>query len=196
MLAVLYASRYGGPAGGAVAGIASGAAFGLATTGLSYISGAYALGGLVAGHFLPSRPSGGRRCFVLANAIASLQVGGGAAVTTGLYEVAIATVLYLAPPQNSAPGWRPSSQKQNLRPKRGTPCAIVRRLDYTAKALDGVPRGGGRGLQKLELACMPDVGVVYEKTIREVCSGCGLKPHCWDKNYHENMARLLSLSPP
>ena len=39
------------------------------------------------------------------------------------------------------------------------------------------------------------LGVVYEKTIREVCSGCGLKLYCWDKNYHENMERLLSLSP-
>lgn len=196
VLAVLYASRYGGPAGGAVAGIASGAAFGMATTGLSYISGAYALGGLVAGIFSPVGRLAAATAFVLANAIASLQVGGGAAVTTGLYEVAIATVLYLALPSKFGAGlaalFSESKASDRSEELRG---AIVRRLDYAAKALDGVSDAVEEVSKKLELACMPDVGVVYEKTIREVCSGCGLKLYCWDKNYHENMERLLSLSP-
>ena len=53
VLGILFAARYGGVAGGGIAGIAAGTLFSLGTTGLNYVSGAYALGGLMAGVFSP-----------------------------------------------------------------------------------------------------------------------------------------------
>ena len=53
VLTVLVCARIGGLAGGAVAGIAAGTVQGLSTAGLSYLSGAYGLGGLMAGVFSP-----------------------------------------------------------------------------------------------------------------------------------------------
>lgn len=194
VLIILYAARYGGPAGGAVAGIASGAAFGLATSGISAISGAYALGGLVAGVFSPVGRLASAAAFVLANAVASLQVGGDAAVINGLYEVGIATVLYLALPSKFGTGLgvffsenKTADRSEELRRM------FVRRLDYTAKALDGVSEAVEEVSKKLEITTMPDMGSIYEKTIREVCTACGLKRYCWDHNYDENMDRLCSL---
>ena len=52
-LLILLAARCAGAAGGAVAGITAGVLFSLSTTGLTYLSGAYALGGLMAGLFSP-----------------------------------------------------------------------------------------------------------------------------------------------
>ena len=89
-LLVLLASRSAGAAGGAVAGVAAGVLFGLSTAGLTYLSGAYALGGLMAGLFSPL----GRLCsaavFTLSGAVASLQVGNQQAVLAGLLESAAA----------------------------------------------------------------------------------------------------------
>ena len=53
VLLVLTCARLGGVGGGTVAGVAAGVIQGLSTAGLSYLSGAYGLGGLMAGVFSP-----------------------------------------------------------------------------------------------------------------------------------------------
>ncbi len=53
VLGILFAAAYGGAAGGSIAGVASGVFFSLATSGLSYLSAGYAMGGLTAGLFSP-----------------------------------------------------------------------------------------------------------------------------------------------
>ena len=60
--------------GNAVAGIAAGTVQGLSTAGLSYLSGAYGLGGLMAGVFSPLGKFAVAVAFVISNGIASLQV--------------------------------------------------------------------------------------------------------------------------
>ena len=99
VLGILFAARYGGVAGGGISGIAVGTLFSLATTGLNYVSGAYALGGLMAGVFSPVGRLASAAAFVVANGVASLQVGNQAAVVSGLYEVMAASILYIALPK-------------------------------------------------------------------------------------------------
>ena len=66
VLLVITCARTGGISGGAVAGVTAGVVQGLSTAGLSYLSGAYGLGGLMAGVFAP---------IVLLAAAAMLAVG-------------------------------------------------------------------------------------------------------------------------
>ena len=98
VLLVLCCARAGGISGGAVAGVAAGAIQGLATAGLSYLSGAYGLGGLMAGVFAPMGAVAAAVAFIISHGVASLQVGsGGSQIFTGSIEVAVATVAYMLP---------------------------------------------------------------------------------------------------
>ena len=74
-LFVLYAGRYGGISAGAVSGITAGAVTSLSVVGISPLSGAYALAGMMAGIFSPLGKLASAIAFVLASAAASIQAG-------------------------------------------------------------------------------------------------------------------------
>ena len=75
VLLVLTCARLGGVGGGTVAGVAAGVIQGLSTAGLSYLSGAYGLGGLMAGVFSPMGKLATAVAFILSHGVASMQVG-------------------------------------------------------------------------------------------------------------------------
>jgi stage II sporulation protein E len=188
VIAVLLAARYGGVAGGSVAGVAVGLAFSLSTSGLSYLSGAYALGGLVAGLFSPVGRLASAAAFVLANGLASLQVGSRQEVVTGLYEVAAATVIYLLLPAKAGEFLAGIfTRAEDTERTEGLRRSVVMKLDYAAKALEGVSDSVEEVSQRLEQTCAPDVNGVYNKAVEEVCRTCGLKGYCWERNYNETM---------
>lgn len=188
VVAVLFAARYGGVAGGSVAGVAAGLAFSLTTSGLNYVSGAYALGGLIAGLFSPLGRLASAAAFVLANGLASLQVGSQKEVVTGLYEVAAATVIYMLLPQKTgsflAGVFARPDDTENSEGLRKT---VVMKLDFAAKALESVSDSVEEVSRRLEQTCAPDIGSVYNKAIEQVCRTCGLKGYCWDKSYSKTM---------
>ena len=102
VLVVLTCARAGGIGGGTVAGVAAGAIQGLSTAGLSYLSGAYGLGGLMAGVFSPMGKIATAVAFILSHGVASMQVGASSRVyiLRGAIEVGCATVLYMALPKS------------------------------------------------------------------------------------------------
>lgn len=195
IIAVLYAARYGGVSGGCVAGIAVGSVFSLSTTGLNYLSGAYALGGLMAGLFSPIGRLASVAAFILSNAVASLQVGNQTAVINGLYEVMAATVIYIAlPPKLGTPLIGMFSRADDTTRADGLRRSVIMKLDYAAKALGSVSETVEDVSKKLSVACAPDINGVYKKAIDEVCSNCGLKVYCWERNYSESMNALNDLT--
>lgn len=195
VLGILFAARYGGVAGGGIAGIAAGTLFSLGTTGLNYVSGAYALGGLMAGVFSPVGRLASAAAFVVANGVASLQVGNQAAVISGLYEVMAASVLYIALPKGMGSklvGLFSSGDDHSR--SDGLRRSVIMKLDYAAKALGGVSESVEEVSRKLGAACAPDINGVYKKAIDEVCMGCGLKIYCWERNYGDSMNAFNDLT--
>lgn len=195
VIAVLFAARYGGVEGGSVAGVAVGLAFSLSTSGLNYLSGAYALGGLMAGLFSPIGRLASAAAFVLSNGLASLQVGSRQEVVTGLYEVAAATVIYLLLPQRTGSFLagifaRPDDTERS----EGLRRSVVMKLDFAAKALESVSDAVGEVSKKLEQTCAPDINGVYNKAIAEVCRSCGLKGYCWENGYDRTMDAFNNLT--
>ena len=195
VIAVLFAARYGGVEGGSVAGVAVGLAFSLSTSGLNYLSGAYALGGLMAGLFAPAGRLASAAAFVLSNGLASLQVGSRSEVVAGLYEVAAATVIYLLLPARTG-GFlagvfaRPddSGRAEGLRR------SVVMKLDFAAKALEGISGSVEEVSRRLEQTCAPDINGVYDKSVDEVCRTCGLKGYCWQGSYDKTMDAFNNLT--
>lgn len=54
VLAILFCARYGAVSGGCISGVATGVIFSMTDSSLSFVAGAYAFGGLMAGLFAPT----------------------------------------------------------------------------------------------------------------------------------------------
>ncbi len=183
ILGILFAAAYGGAAGGSIAGIASGVFFSLATSGLSYLSAGYAMGGLTAGLFA----SGGRlacaAAFILSNGIASLQMGNSSLALTGLYEVTAATVLFLILPERTGQAAvRLLRREEDPMRSESLRRSMVMRLDHAAKALGDVSRSVTEVSEKLSFTGAPDIEGVYRKASAEACRNCGMKIFCREKD--------------
>ncbi|QAT48816.1 stage II sporulation protein E [Caproiciproducens sp. NJN-50] len=195
VLAILFAARYGGISGGSVAGVAAGIAFSLSTTGLNYLSGAYALGGLMAGLFSPVGRLASACAFVAANTVASLQVGNQSAVVNGLYEVMAATVIYMLLPAKTGSGLVGIFSRSDDTPRtEGLRRSVIMKLDFAAKALGSVSESVEEVSKKLQVACSPDVSSVYHRAVDEVCRTCGLNAYCWDRNFTDSMNAFNDLT--
>lgn len=195
VLAILFAARYGGVSGGSVAGVTAGIVFSLSTSGLNYLSGAYALGGLMAGLFSPVGRLASAAAFVISNTVASLQVGNQSEVMNGLYEVMAATVLYVVLPARTGSSLVGLfSRSDDTARTDGLRRSVIMKLDYAAKALGSVSDAVEEVSRKLSTTCAPDISGVYHRTVDEVCRSCGLKTYCWDRNFNDSMNSMNDLT--
>ena len=196
VLLVLYCARAAGISGGAVAGVAAGAIQGLSTAGLSYLSGAYGLGGLMAGVFAPMGKVAGAAAFIIAHGVASLQVGAGSTqILTGAVEVAAATIVYMFLPRSrrftEIFGLRGDSLSGGA--LRGN---IVMRLKYAAQALTQVSVSVEEIAKKLQNVCAPTLRGVYDRSTETICAGCGMSTVCWRKYKDQTLRNFAQLSGP
>ncbi len=194
VLLVLTCARAGGISGGAVAGVAAGAVQGLSTAGLSYLSGAYGLGGLMAGVFAPMGKTAAAIAFVISHGVASLQVGSGnTQILTGAVEVAAATVFYMFLPKSRRIGELFGLRADSLSggALRGN---IVLRLRCAAQALNSVSASVEEISKKLSTVCAPNLQGVYNKATETVCAGCALGTVCWRKYKDQTLENFAQLS--
>ena len=196
VLLVLYCARAAGISGGAVAGVAAGAIQGLSTAGLSYLSGAYGLGGLMAGVFAPMGKVAGAAAFVIAHGVAALQGGAGSTqILTGAVEVAAATIVYMFLPRSrrftEIFGLRGDSLSGGA--LRGN---IVMRLKYAAQALTQVSVSVEEIAKKLQNVCAPTLRGVYDRSTETICAGCGMSTVCWRKYKDQTLRNFAQLSGP
>lgn len=196
ILLVLTCARSGGVSGGAVSGVTAGALQGLSTAGLSYLSGAYGLGGLMAGVFAPMGKTAAAAAFILANGVASLQVGfGDSPLLTGAIETAAATVLYMCIPKSQRLGELFGLRQDSL--SGGALRAnIVMRLRHASQALAGVSASVEEISKKLNTVCAPSLQGVYDRAVETVCAGCGLSAVCWRKHKDQTLENFAQLGKP
>lgn len=166
VLTVLVCARIGGLAGGAVAGIAAGTVQGLSTAGLSYLSGAYGLGGLMAGVFSPLGKFAVAVAFVISNGIASLQVNSTSQVFYGAVEVAAASILYMILPQSRRLSNLFTAHGDRL-PGDSLRKNVILRLRYTAEAMRSASDSVDRISEKLETTAAADLPHVYGRAAEE-----------------------------
>lgn len=197
VLLVLVCARAGGVAGGAVAGVAAGAVQGLSTAGLSYLSGAYGLGGLMAGVFAPLGKAAGAGAFIVAHGVASMQVGASSreVILRGALEVAAATVGYSLLPTSRGLSQLFGARRDTLSggALRGN---IVLRLRHAAQALSQVHASVEEISQKLTAVCAPTLQGVYDRAVETVCAGCGVRALCWRKHKTETLENFSRLGAP
>lgn len=191
---VLLASRLGGITGGAVAGIAAGAVLGLSGSGITQVSGAFGLGGLVAGAFVPMGKAAAALAFLLASSVGSLQVGAPGAVASHLLEAALGGVIFTLVPVSRRLETLFVPKKDGLA-TAGLRRTAVLKLDYAADALQNVHETVEEIAAKLAAVVAPDIESVYRRAAGEVCAGCGLHSYCWEKNRDRTEETFRALTP-
>ena len=178
-----------------MAGIAAGTVQGLSTAGLSYLSGAYGLGGLMAGVFSPLGKFAVAVAFVISNGIASLQVNSTSQVFYGAVEVAAASILYMLLPQSRRLSNLFTAHGDRL-PGDSLRKNVILRLRYTAEAMRSASDSVDRISEKLETTAAADLPHVYGRAAEKVCTGCSQCAVCWRKNRDETQKTFSRLSYP
>lgn len=194
LLMILYCARVGGISGGTVAGVTTGAVQGLSTAGLSYLSGAYGLGGLMAGVFSPMGKVCTAVAFIISHGVASLQAGtGNSQIFTGALEVAAATVIYMVLPRSRRLSDLFGVRKDNLS-GGAIRDNIVLRLHSASEALSNVYASVDEISQKLSGICAPSMQEVYSRSAESICSGCPMSAVCWRKHKEDTQDAFAGLS--
>lgn len=195
VFSILICARLGGLSGGAVAGIAAGAIQGLSTAGLSYLSGAYGLGGLMAGVFSPLGKIAVAVAFVISNGIASLQINGSLQVFYGAVEVAVASIFYMLLPQSRRLATLFAVRRDTL-PGDSLRRGVILRLRSAADALGGAYTAVDSISKKLQRTAADDLPAVYGRAAEKICSGCSMCAVCWRKNRTETQQSFSRLTHP
>lgn len=191
VLMILCCANAGGIAGGAVAGVTAGAIQGLSVSGLTYLSGAYGLGGLMAGVFSGVGKLVAAVAFIIANGVASLQVGDASEIVIGTIEVAIATLIYMVLPRSRRIAEIFGDHKERLAGDT-LRSSIISRLNFAADALSHVSDSVEEISKKLTVT--PGVHTVLNSAVGEVCTGCSRCTVCWKKEKEAKVKAFTSMT--
>ena len=185
-LAVLLCVYEGGLGAGAAAGVASGVAMDLATGGGPFYGMLYGFAGLVAGAFRTRGKLTAALAFVLADALGVLWTWDGGLRSAVLYEVFIASVLFLLLPRQvlrRAGLWmKERGEEDEAYARRCVRQAAVDRLNGAAEAfrtLYETMRAAFRALPPND----NDTAVIFDRTAARVCRSCPLSGTCWQREY-------------
>lgn len=193
VIIILFAAQHGGVAGGAIAGTATGVMLGLATSGLSYISGAYAFAGLMAGLFAPLGRVVLILAFILANAVGSLQIGNQAYVISGLYEVLAATLIYVIWPARVGSRLAAVFRRPvDLLHTDGLRRTVAMRLHFAANALWDVNRSVAQVAKRLAAVSAQEERDLCADTAQHCCESCGLRLYCWEQHQGETLHAFVA----
>ena len=194
VLALLSAAWQGGTATGAVAGVALGAAMDLSGGGIPLYTMAYALSGLAAGLCRGKRRVGSALAYVFVNAAALLWAWDAGLPLSILYEVFLASVIFLLLPERPLRrlGIWLSPQVAGPTDLRGQRL-VQQKLEATAQAF----RTLGDSLRSAFRTPKNDndVSTVFDRAAMSVCRNCSLRTRCWKQEYNSTFNALNDATP-
>lgn len=187
VIMILIGSICAGVSGGSITGIASGVIFSLPSFGLSYISGSYAFGGLIAGLFAPFGKFGVCTAFLFANALVSFQVGDITRLVNGFYEIIIAIAVFsIIPKQIILRMQRIIPTNLQEQSPSSLYKSVVQRLNFASKAITSIPQSVDMVSNKLSELNSIDVKEICMDTVYSVCNKCNMRVLCWEKDYEKS----------
>lgn len=191
-LLVMLAAGRGGMGVGAAAGVAVGVAMDLAAGGLPFYAMAYALAGVMAGVFHRQGRLATAAAYVLSNGLAVLWSWQESLHVALLYEVFIASVVFLLLPR------RLLRQGTGARAAQGTGTRarayVKERLEGTAAAFRELAQTM-RGALRAAPANDGDAAAVFDRAAQRVCKRCSLQNACWQRDYVSTFNALNDALP-
>lgn len=194
--AVLLCAKYGAVAGGCISGVSTGVVFSLADNSMSFLGGAYAFGGLLAGLFAPTGKIGCLLAFLVCNTVMAFQSGEITSVLVSIYETITAGVIFLILPKDLgnilSNVFAPPVDRTH---SEGLRRSVIMRLDFAAKALCDVSSAVDNVAEKMKKLFAADPAQVYTNSAEEICQNCGLRVFCWEKQKQSTLGDFQSLTP-
>lgn len=194
-LTVLAAASQAGSAPGTILGAVLGAAMDLGANATPVYTMAYALGGLAAGAVRGKGRPAAALAFAGTNAAALLWTWGRGLPLSGLYEGALAALIFLPLPQGSLGvlgSWLAPelSGPGNLGGERlvqrqlESASAAFRSLSETLRAAFRPPRNDN------------DVSVIFDRAAGKLCRSCALRDRCWKQDYASTFNAMNDATAP
>ena len=194
VIIILLSAKYGREAAGAVAGVTAGAAMGLLGSSFTFLAAAYGFGGLVAGMFGGLGSFGCAAIFVIVNGIVSLVLGGQFIVISSMYEVFIASVIFVVIPSSWADKLMLARRSKTVAVTQTAKDIMLGKLYFAAQALSDISATTRQVSEKLKTMQPADISEVYSKSIEMACRACPQKAQCWGSGFAQSMDSLNKLS--
>ncbi len=196
IVAILLMARSGKEQGGSMAGIILGITMLLADPAHTYLAGAFAFGGLLAGIFSRFGRIATAAAFLISGVVVAMNAGTRLPAVISLYEVVAGCVLFVAmPPSLDRKINAFFVHARSVPAVEGLRRSVVMRLDFASQAMNEVAGTVGAVSKKLAGLSAPDLGTVYRLASKEVCHSCGLCGFCWDEHFSDTMASLNDMTP-
>lgn len=182
ILVIIFCARYLGVVGGSIAGISAGVIFGLTFKEPSYVMGAYSFGGLMAGFVSNFGRVPCCLSFLVASIIISIQTGDTSVIISGIYEVLIASIVFIFLRDDIGDKFSCLFSSQISQERQdGIKNTVIMRLDFVSKALSNISESISFVSEKLSQIGQNKQKDACLASIDKVCSGCGLKTFCFDE---------------
>lgn len=196
IIIIMLAARYGAVSGGCISGVATGVIFSMADLKLSFLSGAYAFGGLMSGLFAPVGKLAVAVVFVICHLVMAFQTDNTDLIIASVYEAVIAAVIFMLLPKDLGNRisqlFTPSGDKTKAEGLRKN---VIMRLGIASKALSDVSSSVDTVAEKMKDIYSYDISSVYGQSAEEICSHCGLRAYCWEKQKQQSYADFNALTP-
>ena len=194
-LAVMAIAYKGGMGAGAAVGVAAGVGMDLAAGGAPFYAMAYALSGVMAGIFYRQGRLATALAYVLSNAVSVLWTWNSGLHLSILYEVFIASVVFLLLPERLFRRVGALFLRETGRDTEARARAYVRnRLDATATAFRNL-----YDTMRTAFIHPPandnDSASVFDRTAARVCKRCPLQSACWQRDYVSTFNALNDALP-
>ena len=195
VLLVMGAAHAGGLGVGAAGGVAVGLGMDLCAGGVGFYTTAYGFAGLLTGAGWKQGRLFGAITYVVANAVAVLWAWEDPIRFSALYEVFIASVLFLLIPDRYL-------RRLGALLSRQEEGAVRRRVcEYVSRKLS-LCAGAFRSVRDSLRASFPDPGLndgdpakIFDRAAQRVCAQCPLQGTCWQRDYVSTYSALNDALP-
>ena len=194
-LLVMVSAGQGGVGVGAAVGVAVGVAMDLAAGGLPFYAMAYALSGVMAGAFHRQGRLATAAAYVLSNGLAVLWSWQEGLHVALLYEVFIASVIFLLLPRRLlARAGALSAARTGRDTGERIQAYVKERLEDTAAAFRELYLSMRSVLRPLR-PNDADAAAVFDRAAQRVCRSCSLQNACWQRDYVSTFNALNDALP-
>lgn len=189
---ILLAAYSGRESFGSITGTVLGISISLATDSPPLIAGAYALGGLLSGLFMPLGRIAAALVFLMSATVMLLISGASRELLSIVYETAVAGLLFTLLPKSLSVTARPQTADEPL-PDNDIRRHLKMRIKYIAATFEEVSRSVKAVTERLSNLSGNDLSDVYSSATDRVCRHCQMRMFCFDDVYGETMDALSSL---
>ncbi len=152
-------------------------------------------GGLVSGLLSRFSKAGASVGMVFTSAVMLLVTDSTSQMPEMLYDVSVASLAFLFVPKKYLDKLGQKVSEAKLSGFDEVKRAYMTKVSFLSDALSDVGNITEQVAKKLNRARADETQSVFEKTSSQVCSDCGLKTSCWDKNPNDTARAFSQMIP-